>query len=478
MEKIDQVPQERNLVDFTQTAENYSEDNQQKIRISNGINLKDLRDEGIVFDPEIPDRERWRREEEKEYFTQHTAELQRVLAERREVQHGEDGDGIDEEGGSSEFDELRKNMRAVTEDGGVQKKVIREGFQTGGVVPEGATVTLHYSQSLEGQDEPFDSSVLRGKQERYKLGEGQLIEGLEVGIKTMAKNEKAQFMINHNYGYGRFGCPPRIPEQATILATVEVVDFVEEGQAEAFLAMDIRERNKKHVYPEIEKVARIEHVNGNTYVSKEEWRQAVKHYERGVKLLEETSLRDEEEEKRRQHLMLKLQLNVAYCAIKLKWPKKACIACREALNIEENNTKALFRFGKAQRMLEDFKKARHYLVRAQRNKPGDVHINEELLSLDDQMAREVDTERMLCQGMFGNHKKLEEKRGEVESNFYENFLAELKGFQGDPGKELALPNQWSRVEMRALVAAAESLNMKVVEEEKRVRVVKECGVEN
>ena len=70
MEKIDQVPQERDLVDFTQTAENYSEDNQQKIRISNGINLKDLRDEGIVFDPEIPDYERWRREEEKEYFTQ------------------------------------------------------------------------------------------------------------------------------------------------------------------------------------------------------------------------------------------------------------------------------------------------------------------------------------------------------------------------------------------------------------------------
>jgi len=337
-------------------------------------------------------------------------------------------------------------------------------------------VTLHYSQSLEGQDEPFDSSVLRGKQERYKLGEGQLIHGLEVGIKTMTKNEKAHFMIDYNYGYGRFGCPPRIPEQATILATVEVVDFVEEGQAEAFLAMDIRERNKKHAYPEIEKVARLEHVNGNTYVSREEWRLAVKHYERGVKLLEETSLKDEEEEKRRQHLMLKLQLNVAYCAIKLKWPKKACIACREALNIEENNTKALFRFGKAQRMLEDFKKARHYLVRAQRNKPGDVHICEELRSLDDQMAREVDTERMLCQGMFGNHKKLEEKRGEVESNFYENFLAELKGFQGDPGKELALPNQWSSVEMRALVAAAEALNMKVVVEEKRVRVIKESDV--
>ena len=46
-----------------------------------------------------------------------------------------------------------------------------------------------------------------------------------------------------------------------LAASVEVVDFVEEGQAEAFLAMDIRERNKKHVYPEIEKV-------GNTAWSK------------------------------------------------------------------------------------------------------------------------------------------------------------------------------------------------------------------
>ena len=105
----------------------------------------------------------------------------------------------------------------------------------------------------------------------------------KVGIRTMTKNEKAHFLIDHTYGYGRFGCPPRIPEQATILgiisnfdnrlssrlrrtvmvalltssirtAMVEVVDFVEEGQADAFLALDIIERNKKYTYPEIEKV--------------------------------------------------------------------------------------------------------------------------------------------------------------------------------------------------------------------------------
>ena len=68
---------------------------------------------------------------------------------------------------------------------------------------------------------------------------------------------------------------------------------------------------------------------------------------------------------------------------------------------------------------------------------------------------------------------MEEKRGEVEADFYENFLAELKPFQDEVGKELALPNKWSHIEMRALVAAAEDLNMRVVEEDTRVRVIKE-----
>ena len=62
-------------------------------------------------------------------------------------------------------------------------------------------------------------------------------------------------------------------------------DIVEEGQAEGLLAMEVNERNKKHSYSENEKVARIEHKNGNSYVRKEEWKMAMKHYGRGIKLL-------------------------------------------------------------------------------------------------------------------------------------------------------------------------------------------------
>ena len=47
----------------------------------------------------------------------------------------------------------------------------------------------------------------------------------------MRKGEKAQFMIDYPYAYGELGCPPRVPEKAVILATVELVDFTEESRA-------------------------------------------------------------------------------------------------------------------------------------------------------------------------------------------------------------------------------------------------------
>ena len=52
--------------------------------------------------------------------------------------------------------------------------------------------------------------------------------------------------------------------------------------------------------------------------------------------------------------------NVAYCCLKMKWPKKA------------------------QRMLEDYPKARNYFVRAQGISPQDPDISKELMSLDHQ----------------------------------------------------------------------------------------------
>ena len=62
---------------------------------------------------------------------------------------------------------------------------------------------------LEDQDEPFDSTYLRGKSERHRLKDNRLIYGLDVAIRSMKNHEKAEFIFEPKYGFGEMGCPPR-----------------------------------------------------------------------------------------------------------------------------------------------------------------------------------------------------------------------------------------------------------------------------
>ena len=95
---------------------------------------------------------------------------------------------------------------------------------------------VHYNGYLEYADEPFDSTRLRGRQQQFTLGKGRLllslqhlsqcvcvcvccagevIAGLEVAVRSMRRNERSQFLISSNYAFGKMGCPPRIPPNAT-----------------------------------------------------------------------------------------------------------------------------------------------------------------------------------------------------------------------------------------------------------------------
>ena len=65
---------------------------------------------------------------------------------------------------------MAKGMVDLTDNGSVFKKILHPG--TGGVVPEGSIVRVHYNGYLEYSDEPYDSSRLRNKQQQFRLGNG------------------------------------------------------------------------------------------------------------------------------------------------------------------------------------------------------------------------------------------------------------------------------------------------------------------
>lgn len=63
------------------------------------------------------------------------------------------------------------------------------------------------------------------------------LRGLEIGLLTMKKGEVARFVFTPVYAYGQQGCPPLIPPNATVLFEVEMLDFLDSADSDAFFAL-------------------------------------------------------------------------------------------------------------------------------------------------------------------------------------------------------------------------------------------------
>ncbi|ELT88054.1 hypothetical protein CAPTEDRAFT_57750, partial [Capitella teleta] len=87
----------------------------------------------------------------------------------------------------------------------------------------GDEVQVHYTGSLvNGQ--VFDTSH---QPERgpipFRLGEGKVIPGWEMGIRGMCVGEKRKLVIPPHLAYGSQGVPPTIPPDSTLHFETELV---------------------------------------------------------------------------------------------------------------------------------------------------------------------------------------------------------------------------------------------------------------
>ncbi|CAI9776600.1 unnamed protein product [Fraxinus pennsylvanica] len=107
---------------------------------------------------------------------------------------------------------------------GLKKKLVKEG--EGWDTPDnGDEVEVHYTGTLLDGTK-FDSSRDRETPFKFTLGQGQVIKGWDLGIKTMKKGENAIFTIPPELAYGESGSPPTIPPNATLQFDVELLTWV------------------------------------------------------------------------------------------------------------------------------------------------------------------------------------------------------------------------------------------------------------
>ncbi|XP_072296375.1 peptidyl-prolyl cis-trans isomerase D [Eucyclogobius newberryi] len=140
---------------------------------------------------------------------------------------------------------------------------------------------------------------------------------------------------------------------------------------------------------------------GNTLFKNQDWKGAIKKYNKALRYLEFGGEEfDEEFQKKLEPVALSCFLNTAACKLKLQLWQEALDSCTEALELDKKNTKALFRRAQAQAGLKDFSKAMEDLKKAQEITPDDKAIMGEMKKVQVKIQEEKEKEKKMFAKMF------------------------------------------------------------------------------
>ncbi|KAM7395613.1 hypothetical protein PAMA_007061 [Pampus argenteus] len=272
----------------------------------------------------------------------------------------------------SPFEHLRRQMNDVSGDKGILKEVVQPG--EGPPVPQNASVLIHYSGFLEYSNRPFETTTHLKYPQMMKLGRDVTLAGLELGLLTMQKGEFSRFLLQPQYAFGDMGCPPFIPSSAAVLYEVQILDYLNSGQMDDFIAMSPEEQNTAPLSTLLEVVNTLRSF-GNHCFNQSRYDNAKDHYKQALMLLGNRETQSDAEKEEVKTALLPLYLNLSLTVLRLDSPHKALKYGNKALEIDSANTKALFRCGQAYLELHEYESAHGCLITAQAKKPFDSDIN-------------------------------------------------------------------------------------------------------
>uniref|UniRef100_K3X0E9 peptidylprolyl isomerase n=1 Tax=Globisporangium ultimum (strain ATCC 200006 / CBS 805.95 / DAOM BR144) TaxID=431595 RepID=K3X0E9_GLOUD len=253
-------------------------------------------------------------------------------------------------------------------DGGVLKKILREGNPEGKRIEEGCPTFVQYIGRLD-DGSIFDTTrdVVDGKHVggtddsfEFQLGREKVIKGWDIGVATMNVGELARFIIAPEYAYGSQGFAPKVEPDETLDFEIELESFKEPlprfpTQAELAESRKKQAEEERKMYeanppPSIdERIADAlkSKEKGNKLVAEKEYEKAQKKYDSGFvhiffgkEELEHMPAEDKEKINKVKHV---LYLNRSLCKIKLGKIDDAQWDCDQAILLDASNGKGHFR---------------------------------------------------------------------------------------------------------------------------------------
>ncbi|XP_014837465.1 peptidyl-prolyl cis-trans isomerase D [Poecilia latipinna] len=141
---------------------------------------------------------------------------------------------------------------------------------------------------------------------------------------------------------------------------------------------------------------------GNVMFKNQDWTAAVKKYKKALRYLDMSGnlVEDEEEHRKLEPTAVSCFLNMAACKLKLQLWQEALESCDEALELNQENTKALFRRAQAWQGLKEYNKALGDLKKAQGIAPEDKAIINEMKKVQLKIQEEKEKEKKIYAKMF------------------------------------------------------------------------------
>ena len=256
---------------------------------------------------------------------------------------------------------MESNYISLTEDQGVKKKILIEG--TGDFPSDNLEVQVYYTGKLQSNGTVFDSTKPNNPF-RFILSEGSVIRGWDIGVKSMRKGEKSEFILSPEYAYGEKGFSNAIPPNSTLNFEIELLDFA--TKAKSKYEMD---------YPEIISTAKQLKDEGIKFFKEQKFDEAILKFDDGFSYLEsidKSSVTNESQE-----LSLSFLLNLSNCFNNIKQYEKTVKKIEEVLKIKEHPRCFYFR-GVAYANLEDFPNAKADFEKLKslvpENEPGLIYL--------------------------------------------------------------------------------------------------------